>query len=287
MFNRLLNRLPLTIIKIKIAAILYRLVKIFVWNDHQIITRQKIRYAVDLKEGLDLSLFLFGSFQKHVTHSALYKIPADATIIDIGANVGLMSLQFAQMAPQGKVYAFEPTDYAFGKLQKNLSLNPDLAQRIVVYKSFVSNQEQEKAEIVAYSSWQVAGANSHDKHPVHLGSAMEASDTGSTTLDAFVKEKQLNRIDFLKIDTDGHEFEVFGGAQATIKQFQPVIVFEIGQYVMQEKGIDFSFYYQYLSPLGYKLYDSKSEKAITLTNYQDIIPRKGTIDIIAIPAAKS
>ncbi len=67
----------------------------------------------------DLSLFLFGGFQKHVSQSRFFSIPPDGVIFDIGANAGIMSLQFARPIPQGRVYSFEPTHFAFVKLQKN------------------------------------------------------------------------------------------------------------------------------------------------------------------------
>ena len=86
------NNFPLTKIKIGIAKILYFFVSIVYGKKPRIITRNNITYEVDLSEGIDLSLFLFGKFQKHVTNSELLKISKDATIIDVGANFGLMSL---------------------------------------------------------------------------------------------------------------------------------------------------------------------------------------------------
>src|SRR6266508_2180621 len=133
-----LHRLPITRSKIFLAKMLYRITVIFFGRTPRVITRNGIRYEVDLSEGFDLSLFLFGGFQKHVTRNTYLRLPQDAVIVDVGANFGLMSLPFSQAAPQGLVYAFEPTHYALGKLRRNLDLNPKLAARIRVVNAFVS-----------------------------------------------------------------------------------------------------------------------------------------------------
>lgn len=277
------NNLPLTRINIGIAKILYFFVTIFTGKKPRIITRNNIVYEVDLSEGIDLSLFLFGSFQKHVIKSKLLSIPKDATIIDVGANFGLMSLPFAQLVPQGKVYSFEPTHYALARLKRNLSLNPELAKHVEVINSFVSAKSNEKADIQAFSSWKVNNEKAEVMHPMHLGAAKSADGVGSITLNDFCVKANLSRLDFIKIDTDGHEYEVLQGAAEAIGKYRPQIIFEIGIYVMTEKGIDFSFYSNYFGKLNYNLYDSATTSLITLENHKDYIPAKGTIDIIAIP----
>lgn len=284
MFRKLiLNNLPLTRIKIGIAKVLYVFISTFYGKKPRIIIQDGIKYEVDITEGIDLSLFLFGNFQKHVTHNKLVSLPKDATIIDIGANFGVMSLQFAKASPEGKVYSFEPTHYALGKLKRNLELNPELAKHIEVINSFLSAKSSANAEIKAYSSWKVNDEKSDDMHPEHLGAAKSTEGVGSMTLDDFCKNKQLTRLDFIKIDTDGHEYEILQGAKETIAKYKPQLIFEIGLYVMTEKSIDFTFYSNYFKDLGYKMYDSTTSDIITLENHKKYIPKKGTIDIIAKP----
>ncbi len=277
------NNFPLTRIKIAGAKVLYFFVSMVYGKKPRIITRNGITYEVDLSEGIDLSLFLFGNFQKHVTHSELLKIPKDATIVDVGANFGLMSLPFAQLAPDGKVYSFEPTHYALAKIKRNLSLNPELSKHVEVINSFVSAKSSENADIKAFSSWKVNNEKAEVMHPTHMGAAKSTEGVGAITLNDFCAKSNLPRIDFIKIDTDGHEFEVFQGAAEAIAKYRPQIIFEIGQYVMTEKGIDFSFYSNYFGKLNYKMYDSASKALITLENHKEYIPAQGTIDIIAKP----
>ncbi|MFP5287687.1 MAG: FkbM family methyltransferase [Thermoanaerobaculia bacterium] len=280
----LLNSLPLTRIKIGIARVLYKgLPPSYRRGTHRI-TRGGIRYEVDLSEGIDLSLFLFGGFQRHVTRSRFASIPADGVVFDVGANAGVMALQFAKLVPPGHVYAFEPTHYAFARLRANLGLNPELAARITAIQTFVSASRDDRPAPQVFASWKVDGSRSDGRHPVHLGTPVSAEGVGATTVDARAAEHGLSRLDFVKIDTDGHEMEVLKGAAETLKRFRPAVVFEIGLYVMQERGIGFSAYEEYFRSLGYRVLDSKTGREITTANHHRIIPARGTIDALALPA---
>jgi FkbM family methyltransferase len=278
--------LPLTQIKIQIAKILYFWVTLFTGKKRRIISRNEITFEVDIQEGLDLSLFLFGNFQKHVSENPFIQLPENATIIDVGANFGLMSLNYAKTYPKGKVYAFEPTHYALEKLKRNLELNPKLNERVQVTNSFISSEVSDTPGIKAYSSWKVDGSKDSDKHDTHGGTAKSTDGVGSITLDAFCAQNNIDKIDFIKIDTDGHELEILTGAKDAIKKYLPIIIFEIGIYVMEERDIDFSHYSDYFKSIGCRMFNSSSGKEITLENYLTHIPQRGTIDILAVPAEK-
>ena len=61
--------------KIRVANLLYRMLRLVGVSPVRIIEREGIRYQVDLAEGIDLSLFLFGHYQKNVTHNNLFSLP--------------------------------------------------------------------------------------------------------------------------------------------------------------------------------------------------------------------
>jgi FkbM family methyltransferase len=193
-----------------------------------------------------------------------------------------MALQFANLVPSGKVYAFEPTFYAFSKFMKNLELNPELAQRIVPVQRFVSSRTSGDTTIKAYASWKVGGAVREAKHQIHGGIEKSAAGIGTITLDDFCEQYKIQRLDFVKIDTDGHEYEVLKGGRKVVAEFRPIVIFEIGLYVMEENDIDFSSYLNYFGSLGYSLFNSSNFKKIDAENYRRCIPSKGTIDILAL-----
>src|SRR5262249_13186094 len=157
-------------------------------------------------------------------------IREDSTVIDIGANIGSLTLPLAKLVPNGTVYAFEPTSYALERLIRNLELNPELAKRVRVINSFVSERSDTNPEIVAYSSWKVNGERGSRDHPVHLGTPKSSNGVPSVSLDDFVDKQCFQKIDLIKIDTVGHEYEILKGAKMAIAKYRPAIIFEMSLY---------------------------------------------------------
>jgi len=282
----MINKLPLTIIKITIAHFLFKMVAPFISDKNSLIVKRNgIQYELDLSEGLDLSMYLFGKFQSHTINSKLLNIPKDALIFDVGGNFGFMALQYAQKSPNGRVISFEPTHYAISKFKRNLELNPILSKRISVINTFVSDKISRNSKIKAYSSWRVDTIRNTNgtRHPIHLGTEKSTDEVDSITLDAFCEINNINEVNLIKIDTDGHEPEILKGASKTISRYRPVVIFEVGKYVMIEKGIDFLFYLKYFEKFDYKLFNIKSGKKLCMSNWDSNIPKLGTIDIIALP----
>ncbi len=278
----LFSRLPLTRIKIFGAKIIYRLVVLFVGKQKRLVNKNGVTFELDLSEGIELSLYVFGSFQKHIFNNQFLKIKPNDIIFDIGANVGLMTLPFSRLVPQGKVYSFEPTNYAFHRLQKNITLNLPQSNNIITVNAFASAKSEKQPQIKAFSSWKVNGETDPQNHPIHLGTPKDTTGVPSIALDDFIIEQNITKVDFIKIDTDGHEPDVLKGSQQLIQKFKPIVLFEIGLYVMYEKNITFDFYYNYFNKLNYTLYDTKTNQMVTNSNFKKYIPTNGTTDLIAI-----
>jgi FkbM family methyltransferase len=182
------------------------------------------------------------------------------------------------------VYAFEPTYSALAKLMRNIELNEDiLGRRVIPIQAFVSESNTKSGNLAAYSSWPVDSLGG-DRHPVHLGVSKDATRT-QITLDSFVHNRGIDRVDLIKIDTDGYELEVLKGAADSLCRFRPIVIFELTAYLMKERQISFSDYEGLLLPLGYQLLDARSSSKVVEGNIEKFIPPGGGIDILAIPSA--
>lgn len=117
---------------------------------------------------------------------------------------------------------------------------------------------------------------------VHGGEIKSAEGIGSLSLDHFCKVNAIERVDLIKIDTDGHEMEVLKGATETIKRLRPAIIFEAGLYVIEGNKQEFRDYCRFFDALGYRLLNSSNLKEIDGENYRKHVPEKGTIDILAV-----
>jgi amino acid adenylation domain-containing protein/FkbM family methyltransferase len=70
--------------------------------------------------------YLYGRiFERHTYFRHGIEVPADATILDVGANIGLFALYAAERAPRGIVFAFEPIPAIFESLAANVSVCGD------------------------------------------------------------------------------------------------------------------------------------------------------------------
>ena len=118
--------------------------------------------------------------------------------------MGVHSLNFAINFKKSKVYSIEPTDFAFNKLLKNLSLNPSI-KNVSTNQYFISNINTKPREI--YSSWNLKSSN--PKHLKHYGIKKSASSAKTISLDNFVLKNDINRKTLIKCDVDGHELSVF------------------------------------------------------------------------------
>ena len=141
----------------------------------------------------------------------------DTVVVDAGANIGTFSVFATNLAPKIHVYAFEPVDGTFQVLKENTKYYPDivcvpfgLGDEVSSKNIFVSKDG--RGGSVLEDSLYNGNRQSKTKEEVKI-----------TTIDVFVAEKNLSRVDFIKIDTEGYEAKILRGARETIKKYKPVI----------------------------------------------------------------
>lgn len=272
--------------KVSLAGVAYKFISfgrgLFGKSDSVVVTRHDIRYHLDLNEGIDFSIYLLGAFEPG-TQKTLQKLvkPGD-TAFDIGANIGAHTLGIAQsVGPAGKVFAFEPADFAIAKLRRNLALNPDLQARTFPHQILLAAQSSEQAEQEIYASWPLE--NDGSVHPKHRGRLVSAAHARVDTLDAFVAREALTRLDLIKIDVDGHELPVFQGATETLRRFRPTLVMEMSPYIHAERGHNFADFVVLLQNAGYTLTDADSGQPVPLDalHLERLIPDGASMNVVA------
>ena len=234
--------------KILIAKILSKLLTIFI-SKNQTVVRNEIKWNLDLNEGIDLSVYLFGTSERKISNlkKLLSKKNSSFTVIDIGANIGSVSLLLAKILKNSKVFAIEPTNYAFNKLSNNLSLNKELKDKVFLRQLFITNNK--KPEKV-WSSWNFDKSN--NKHQKHLGTLKEIKQNAYIKLDEFVKKENLDNIDFIKLDVDGYELDVLNSGEDFLIKNKPIIFIEIAPYLYPEFGYSCQELIEFIQKLNYR-----------------------------------
>jgi FkbM family methyltransferase len=179
------------------------------------------------------------------------------TMIDIGANYGIFSLTAARLVgEEGEVIAFEPTQATFDIFKNNLALNRasnvkamrialgDKPGRLRLYHDIDSSRNS------------LAPANpSQDYEEVEV-----------RTLDSVIKESDISRIDFIKIDVEGADELVCRSGSETLQKYRPPVFFENNRYAASQMGLKGGGTPAFLAGLGYEFYQYHNGEIIKLAN---------------------
>lgn len=158
-----------------------------------------------------------GKYEPYETKLILRQVKKEDVVVDVGANIGYYTVLLAKKVK--KVYAFEPDKISFEILKKNIEVNK--LKNVVAVNAAVGSRE---GKLELYRSEENLGDHKLFKTP--LGCAASPLDEGEKIkvikLDDFIKEK----VDLIKIDTQGWEPEVIEGAKKLIEKDKPIIFVE-------------------------------------------------------------
>jgi hypothetical protein len=105
------------------------------------------------------------------------------------------------------------------------------------------------------------------------------------TLDGFVEGHGVQRLDLMKIDVDGHEYQVLKGGAKTLARFQPILLVEMSPYVQDEQNHGFAALVTFLSDAAYSVEDAGTGRPLSLEvdELRNLIPDGASINVVARP----
>ncbi|MDH5545047.1 MAG: FkbM family methyltransferase [Gammaproteobacteria bacterium] len=192
---------------------------------------------------------LYGDFERHSLRLWTELCQMSDVIFDIGANTGIYALLAKAVNPSAKVYAFEPVERVYEKLIKNVELN---RFDIACSPKAISNYN---GEAVIYDT-----ATEHTYSvTVNRDTNLNPDDSievkiQTITLDTFIEQEKLDKIDLLKIDVEMHEVEALQGFSKYLQRFQPSFLIEILNDDVAN-GV-----YEMIKDFGYEFYNIDEEK---------------------------
>ncbi|MGE5478800.1 MAG: FkbM family methyltransferase [Chloroflexota bacterium] len=217
-----------------------------------------IKMELDTTEYLQALLYVFGDFEIS-TELALRKIvKQDDVVIDIGANVGYLSLILSKLTgPAGKVFAFEPEPNNFKAFIKNIDLNG--FTNIIPSQSAIS-------DIKGVLKLFLASGNNRGMHSTIFDEKTLSADfveTPSLPLDDFVQENDLKKLDLVKIDVEGAELQVLKGMNKTLNTLRPKIIIELNDDAQKANNYSNTQLIKYISEtFNYKCYKISEDGAL-------------------------
>ena len=172
-----------------------------------------------------------------------YFLEKDSVFFDIGSNIGSFILIANKSIDAGNIYGFEPI--------------PELNSRLNILFPKANISQLALSNIQVHTQFKIPKVN--HTHLLTRGtlntSFVETNEQGFTTIDVktdtldhFSIENAISKIDLIKIDVEGHEYEVIKGAVNTFKKFKPVLIIEIEQRHHQQ---DISVIIDDIKKIGY------------------------------------
>lgn len=174
-------------------------------------------------------------------------LPANGTVVDIGANIGYHTLLFA--ARGFNVLAVEPMRRNVQALKASLCLNPSLAPRVrIVRAALLAPGHTGLFCVVRSSTFQPYGLQGRSVsdgngvmkcavrgqlHKCDMGE-INCDEPPVATLDQVLTQAAVQSIDFLRIEVGGFECEVLGGGDSLWQRYKP-------KFMLVEKQTESSF----------------------------------------------
>lgn len=140
-------------------------------------------------------------------------LPAKPVVFDVGANEGGYSALLLARFPGAAIHAFEPNPRAYERLRDRLG------HGLTTVNAGLS---QQPGELELFDHAGAAGSEHATFYREVIADLHQSQAQGVrvavTTVDAYCARHQVTRIDFLKVDTEGHELEVARGATRMIAE---------------------------------------------------------------------
>ena len=214
--------------------------------------------------GTSFELLMFKTHEPFSTQIVRETLQKGMTCLDIGANIGYyVTLESKVIGDQGRILAIEPSPLNFEFLKRNVELQN--RKNIEVF-NFAAGDKNGQINFVMDENESNSGrVISDDKLSTWSGPVTKLP---VKTIDSFLDEMKIDKIDFLRMDVEGYEYNIFQGMKNTIKKSKPIIQIEVHKSIM---GIETTK--KWLDELKHEGYELKSYIARELD-----IPFIGTLN---------
>jgi FkbM family methyltransferase len=174
-------------------------------------------------------------------------------LVDVGANIGWYALHAAMLNQKVKsIYCFEPLSLNREFLERNIASNKQ-AEKICVFHYALGSAQEEKelywtpAEKGATSFYNVRELTNPNYEAVEVRRLDDMN-------------LKLGELSVIKIDTEGSEYFVLDGAQATVRKYRPIVFCEILRKWSRKAGVDYNSAIRLMTSFNYEVYvsDAKS-----------------------------
>jgi FkbM family methyltransferase len=212
-----------------------------------------------------------------IAHFAKYKNIQNVVALDVGASIGNWTASINSAIPNAQIVAFEPSREAFASLEKRFHNNPDV-------RCFNLALGKSDKKALLFSNASASGLGSLTKRRLdHLEIEFDSYEEVTVSrLDTWMKSQPRDFVpNVLKMDVEGHEFDVLlGGGGGTLREIQ-IIQFEFGGCNIDTKTFFQDFWY-FFKENGFAIYRISPKGPILLDKYREADETFRTTNYVAV-----
>ncbi len=172
------------------------------------------------------SLEAFGRQSAPLLRYLQAQIGRDALCLDVGANIGLVSVLLALCCPDGEVHSFEASPRNARYLKRNLALN-GIENCFVIEAAVGAREGRTRFRETPFAAGSHVARGDPD---TDLPASVIAVPT--VTIDGYCLERLGRKVDFMKVDVEGSEPAVLAGARDTIARDRFPIYMEFNSWCL-------------------------------------------------------
>ncbi len=228
---------------------------------------------VVLPEEVSTRIWRWQYFEEDVCIFMLNFLKKGMTFVDVGAHFGFFTLLGGYLVgSNGQVLSFEPTPRTYLNLKKNVV---DFSRcKNVALSNCAAGSTESIATFYDYGIFNCGYNSSNGARK--KGRPIEVEEEFTVKIrkvDDVLKEKNVKKVDFIKIDAESSESDVLKGAQETLIRDKPFVLLEVGDYeisgVTKSRDVIIS-----IQEMDYTAYEVSNGKIVPHTIKEQYEPDK-------------
>lgn len=201
------------------------------------------------------------------------------TIFDVGTNIGLMSVALLQVCPECRVVSFEPSPNSLKYLQKTYAASSQKARWTLVPKACGTEPGRATFHLAAEADAAYEGLRDTGR-----GSGAGTVEVEISTLDAEWRALGCPQVSVIKIDVEGAETMVLGGAAELIRACQPAILLEWNPANLVAYDVEADSLLVRAEAMGYQVFDGSNRAPVVSPRHLHLHLRRQEMFIL-LPGA--
>jgi FkbM family methyltransferase len=207
------------------------------------------------------SILWSGQWESKTWHALEPYLPPGGTFIDVGAHIGWYSLKAAHvLGPKGRVIAVEPNRETLLRLRDNIRASG--AGAVILVAPVACFDSETTLTFYAAPRVNTGRSSLSLANASEQGSVAASYPVPARRLDDIVREAGATRVNAIKIDVEGAEFQVLKGAAETLDRYRPAVSVEVIDAQLKSMGASAKEVMTFMQSHGYTTKQYEEENMV-------------------------